>query len=171
MNAARFRLLASVLGLWIAMVTASSAHPHNNSIGTAEWIEDAKALEVGLKMSVDDLEDLLNTKKKEVRLGNSDDKSTETALKGYILKHLNVTSPEDQTLPVEWIGYEVEESDTWIYLLFKFPGANMKGCKMTNSLLVAKNELQVNFINVKKGKQRTTLKFNKRHTKLKLPNF
>ena len=164
-------VFAWMLGLWVAMLTAALAHPHNSSIGTADWIADSKSLEVALKVSIDDLEDLLSTDKKEVRLGNANDKPAENALKAYILQHVAIGTTKGQTVPVEWIGYEVEESDTWIYLQFTFPTATMKDCRLTNTILVAENDQQVNFINVKKGKRHKTLKFNKRRTRLKLPSF
>ncbi|NCF85441.1 MAG: hypothetical protein GWQ08_07895 [Verrucomicrobiaceae bacterium] len=167
MRAATFILLSL-----LALVTTptTKAHPHNVSIGTAEWIEETHSFEVSIKLSVEDLEEILikQTKQKDLILDGKS-KPAEALVKTYVLAHLSITKPDGTMVPAKWIGYEIDDATAWLYIEFPLGTPKLKGHVLQNNLLIDAFEQQVNMINVTKGKRRKTLKFRKRDRTQKLP--
>ena len=158
----------------LALVTAplAEAHPHNVSIGTAEWIDETRSFEVSIKLSVEDLEEILikQTKQKDLILDGKS-KPAEALVKTYVLSHLSIKKPDDTMVPAKWIGYEVDDATAWLYIEFSLGTPTLKGHVFKNNLLIDAFEQQVNMINLTKGKKRKTLKFRKRGRTQKLPNW
>ena len=163
-------ILLGILGLLTAPL--AEAHPHNVSIGTAQWIDDTQSFEVSIKLSVEDLEEVLiqQTKRKDMTLDGKS-KADEALVKTYTLTHLNITKPDGSMVPAKWIGYEVDDATAWLYIEFLLGTPTMKGHVLRNNLLIDAYEQQINMINLTKGKQRKTLKFRKRDRTQKLPNW
>lgn len=144
-------------------------HPHNVSSGTAQWIEETQSLEVALQVSVEDLEEILIKQlKRELTL---DGKSAEKELKTYVESHVKAHHADKTTVKSKWIGYEVDDATAWIYIEFSFGKPTMKGCTLTNSILIDTFEHQTNLLNVTRGKKRKTLKFRKRQQECGLPSW
>lgn len=168
------RTVAFILLGFLSLVTAplSEAHPHNVSIGTAQWIDDTQSFEVSIKLSVEDLEEVLiqQTKQKDLTLDGKS-KTDEALVKTYALTHLSIKKPDGTLVPAKWIGYEVDDATAWLYVEFPLGTPALKGHVLRNTLFIDAFEQQVNMINLAKGKQRKTLKFRKRNHTQKLPNW
>lgn len=167
-----------MIRIWIAaflaiMLTSNvTAHPHNVSAGTAAWIEETQSLEVEIKLSVEDLEEILAEQLKDKHLvldGKS--KKANKAVEAYVMSQVAIAGPDKKLVPAKWIGYEVDDATAWLYIEFTIGQTNMKGHVMQNTLLIDPFEEQVNFVNVTRGKKRKTLKFRKRNRTQKLPSW
>lgn len=162
------------IAAFLAIVLAQSvlAHPHNVSSGTAEWIAETQSLEVAIKLSVEDLEEILIEKLKiKDLLIDGKSKKPDKAVEAYAMAQVTITTPDKKLVPAKWIGYEVEDATAWLYIEFTFGQTSMKGHVMQNTLFIDNFEEQVNFVNVTKGKKRKTLKFRRRNRTQKLPSW
>ncbi len=139
----------------------ASAHPHNVSLATAEWIGETRSFEVALKLSAEDLEEILCRDQPKFRVDDPS-KATTKRIQSYVAAHFFVTHGKDKRIDTKWIGHEIEGADAWIYVELPFGEVNPSKCKLTNTLFVKDFENQINFVNFKNGKKRKSLRFTAR---------
>lgn len=123
------------------------------SITDMEFNPETKSLQISMKLFVDDLDAVLE-KEQEVKvfLGTKKEHSeADQFIKEYLNTHFFIEQSKG-SLPVTFIGKEVDKDYTWIYLEVK----NFKvkdETLLTNSMLIDYFIDQTNKINYKEGEE------------------
>lgn len=93
------------------------AHPFYVSISEINYKSETKSLEISLRIFTDDLENAIQDwSHKKLYLGESNEiTQADSLLKQYIFQVLSIEI-EDEKLKLIYLGKEVEQELTWIYL-------------------------------------------------------
>lgn len=159
------RFAARLLGLVLAIacVGGAAAHPFHVSIAEGEWNAETKCLEVALRVSPEDLETALTKQAKEkVRLEETE--NVDEQITAYLNAHFRLReSADEDPLKLKWTGKEITTKAAWLYFEIEAPNG-VEGLELTNKLLVEEEETQINTVVLRHGKQKTTLRFDQKHT-------
>ncbi|WP_057938958.1 DUF6702 family protein [Algoriphagus resistens] len=122
------------------------AHPFHLSLTEIRWNKDTKKLEISQKIFWDDLEIALSGYHNESIdfLNPANKEKLHKQIQSYLLEQ-NTIWIEESVVPINFIGYEVEEDAAWFYLeseLVKKPTS----LKVKNSLLVTNFPDQKNVV-------------------------
>ena len=140
-----------------ASTQVASAHPFHASLTEAEWNEEAKRLEVTVKLDPNDLEKAV--RRITGRTIDIEEKSAEKAIRAYLTSAFRVRADSlKETKPIElkWIGYEVDLKNAWLYFEVPLP-AGPTGIEITNTLLHGDVHHQKNYVTVKAGEKKASL--------------
>lgn len=140
------------------MITMSMIHPYYVGVVEINWVTKSK-FEVSVKLFTDDLQKAIyqNRKIKFQSMVKSDENKREIEV--YVksrLKILQQLPKKTSIIPLELIGWEIEEEATWIY----FQCNNVKSIKsdkdisIQNQLLYNVLEKQVTIIHCTKNGER-----------------
>lgn len=144
--------------------TICSAHKFYMSITEMYYNEQLKSLEIIVKLFTDDIEKALEEKVDyKVFLGSKQEHElTDSLLRSYFNDHVEITE-NDKSLELEFLGKEVDQDYTWLYIEVPNFKANQKH-KLKQTLLMDVFEEQKNQVNYKYQDQITTLDFLKTKT-------
>lgn len=137
------------------------AHPFYVSICEIDYKSETKSLEISLRIFTEDLENTLQdwgTDK--LYLGETNEiAQADSLLKKYIFQELSIEI-EEEKLQLEFLGKEIEQELTWIYLEAKnIP--DFDKIKISNRLLVQSFPSQTNLIHVNHRQQTKSLLLSK----------
>ncbi len=135
-------------------------HPGHASLSEAEYNSKTGKLEIAMQVHAPDLEELLR-KRSQGKIKLDQSKATDAALQDYLKRVFVVVDRSGKSRPLEWVGKEIEVQDVWLYFEVPIPDGP-QGIRIKNTLLLDFAEDQVNTMNFKNGKQRTSLIFNQR---------
>jgi hypothetical protein len=159
------RTATFVFGLALLMACAANAaaHPFHVSIAEGEWNAETKRLEVSLRVSPEDLEAALTKQAKErVRLEEMENVDEQIA--AYLQEHFCFRkNADEEPLKLKWTGKEITTKAAWLYFELEAPDG-VDGLELTNNILVDEEETQINTVVLRQGKQKTTLRFDKKRT-------
>lgn len=93
------------------------AHPFHISLTEIKWNEETEHLEISQKIFWDDLEIALSQRYDESIdfLNPANKEKLSKQIESY-LQEQNMIWIEDHTVPLNFIGYEIEEDAAWFYL-------------------------------------------------------
>ena len=152
-NSLLFKVFSLLFSITILLGNTANAHKFYMSITDMEYNAESKSLQISMKLFVDDFEQVLE-QEQEVRILLGTEKEHPNAnvfIKEYINTHFIVEQSKG-SLPVTFIGKEVDKDYAWIYLEIK----NFKvkdGTLLTSSMLLDYFTEQTNKINYKKGEE------------------
>ena len=146
------------LSLFLLGSPLFGSHPFYVSICEMNYKSETESLEISLRIFTDDLERTLQdwgTEK--LYLGElNESPKTDSLLKKYILQVLSIEI-EGETTSVEFIGKEVEQALTWVYLEAKNV-PNFDKIMISNRMLFQSFPEQTNLIHVnQRGKIKSLL--------------
>lgn len=145
----------------IALTVAPLGHAHKYHVSIAEMElnRETKSLEVGLKLTPEDLEKALSQRiQKRVQLGRTD--SVDSLITGYLVDSFRVAPPGGEDLELRWVGKEVTHKEAWLFFELPWEG-QLQGLTVSNTILFEVAPNQVNTVNIKNGPARMSLSFTK----------
>lgn len=131
----------------------TSAHPFYVSICEINYNTTSKSLEISLRIFTDDLENALQDwGAGKLYLGEVNEiEKADSVLEDYIFKVLSIELDQKKT-NLEFLGKEVEQELTWIYLEAKNI-SDFEKISITNRLLFQSFPGQTNLIHVNKHQE------------------
>ena len=156
----------SVRGLEAALIVVlmlaspshvGAAHKFHASLTQIEVNANSKTVEVGIRVFVDDLEEALTRRAgRRVRLGTTS--NFDALALAYVGASLKLDDAAGKRLVFAWIGKETSVDVVWLYV--EAPLATpIEGGRLENSLFFELFDDQVNTVNIKDGRRRSTLTF------------
>ena len=146
----------------VSFVSVAWAHPSHLSLAEAEWNAQTGSLEVALKVLPLDLERAL---KRQFGRDVDLDKTPQKALDGMITRYLQqgfwLTDAEGRKRTWRWVGKEVSVKEAWLYFEADLPGG-LQGVQIGSRFFMELQNDQVNWVNLRQGKRRLTLKLHAR---------
>ena len=94
-------------------------HPFHVSVVDIKYKEDQKALQISIRIFLDDLEKTLGAYSGNSGLDITDEGSWEFVdeqLKKYLFEHLKLSDHKGATLKMNHVGAEIEKDAMWCYL-------------------------------------------------------
>lgn len=151
------------LGLLIACAANAVAHPFHVSIAEGEWNAETKCLEVSLRVSPEDLETAL-TKQASEKVRLEETENVDEQITAYLQEHFHFRKREKEApLKLKWTGKEITTKAAWLYFEIEAPDG-VENLELSNDLFVAEEKTQINTVILRQGEQKTTLRFDKKHT-------
>lgn len=135
-----------------------SAHPFYVSICEVNYNSETKSLEISLRIFTDDLEKTMQDWSAEkLYLGeNNESQKTDSLLKNYILQELTI-AVDGKSTPFHFIGKEVVQALTWIYLETENI-SDFEKIELSNRILFQTFPSQTNLVHVNnKGETKSLL--------------
>ena len=148
-----FKVFTLLFSITLLLGNTSNAHKFYMSITDMEYNSKSKSLQISMKLFVDDIEQVLE-KEQDVRMLLGTEKehpNTDQFIKTYLKTHFFIEQSKG-SIPITFIGKEVDKDYAWIYLEVK----NFKvkdETLVTNSMLLDYFTEQTNKINYKKGEE------------------
>lgn len=132
-------------------------HPFHLSNAEVEWNDDAKSLEIALKVWPIDLEEALeNETKRSLDLDKTED--IDELIVAYLQSHFVFRQEDGTAAGIEWLGKEVSVKSAWLY--FEIPlEQSPEGMVVENTLFFEHLQDQVNLLQYRTGRRRMTLRF------------
>ncbi len=124
------------------------SHPFYVSICEVNYKSETETLEISLRIFTDDLEQTMQDwSNKKLYLGESNEiAQADSLLKSYIFQVFSIEVDEEKPV-IKYLGKEVEQELTWIYLEAKnIP--DFDKISISNRLLFQSNPSQTNLIHV-----------------------
>lgn len=143
-NAIRFILLT----FFLFAGTLFGAHPFYVSISELNYNNETKSLEISLRIFTNDLERTMQDWSAEkLYLGEENESpKADSLLKNYVLQELTI-AVKGKTVPIHFIGKEVEQELTWIYFeTLNTPSFDQ--IKISNRILFQSFPAQTNLVHV-----------------------
>ena len=149
-----------------SLTTTVFAHSSHVSVAQADWNAKSQKLEVALRVHAIDLERVIRVRTGK-NLNLDDTKDVEKAVIAYLTENFIVgrefekpKSGRSQKVlkpqKMEWVGMEVEIKYAWLY--FEVPlKEGIEGTRFSNTMFFEHLTNQANTINLKHGKQRTSV--------------
>ena len=91
----------------------------------------------------------------------------EDHLRTYFVERFKLAD-EERELPLQWVGFEADQHYLWVYQELE-QAPNLAGLTVTNRLLTAHFERQVNTVNYKQADRSGSLVFDEGHGQHKIP--
>lgn len=133
-----------IFALLFAFTSAASLHPYYVSTTEIRVNSTQKTINLSCKMFTDDLQDALSTLYKvPVELQKRNAKA-DSLLNIYIKERMEIMIGEEK-VNFQYLGYEIEEENTWCYFESTFRSAE-KSVKVKASILYESFDSQTNFI-------------------------
>lgn len=148
--------------LVLPLAGARVAHPFHSSIAEVEFNPQTQSLEVSVRLFTDDLEGALAAWKRLPKVNLADTAASRSLARDYVLAHFNINCGRGQW---RYYGYEAEGDATWLHFELAGCGPCRTGT-MTNSLMVARFDDQMNLVNFKQGQEKKSFLFNAKKTRI-----
>ena len=110
--------LRQLLFAILLLTCMSMMHPYYVGVTEINWVT-AKKFDVSLKLITDDLQTAIYKSQKVKYKSTVKSAANQTALMKYILGNFNIqvsSLKKNRNVPLKFIGWEIEEEATWIYL-------------------------------------------------------
>lgn len=155
--------MAVVLFKWLMTSLVAFMHPFYVGVTEIQHNEKEKALEISVKLFVDDFESALNKQHgTTVDLTHPKDPAkTNEQVSAYLQQHLHV-KVNGQAVKIEFLGYEKEREAAWCYIQVSNI-ASVKKLEVENSLLYEVFDKQIHLIHV-------TVKDHRKSNKVSFPD-
>ena len=142
------------------------AHPFHVTIAEAEHNVSAKTLEVALRVNSVDLEAILS-KRTNRKVDLDETKDVDAMIVSYLNEAFRIETAAKAPVKLKWVGKETEVKTAWLY--FEFPVADgIDGLRVSDRVFFELEPDQTNTINLKRGKDRASLRFTRQTPALNL---
>ena len=161
-RAPRRRALAALLaacaclcGGWPARPVG--AHKFYTSLARVEYNEEAKTVEVALRVFADDLE-LALTRRSGRRVYLDRTKDAPDLVIAYLRETFEITGRDGRRAELRWVGMETEADRAWLYFEAPLPDG-LSGATLRDRVMLELFRTQVNLVNLKYGGRQLDLVF------------
>ena len=160
----------SVLALSIAISCPALAHRFHVSLSEIEFDPETGRLEVALQVHPEHLEVALAKENGRGRVRLDSTGNVDRLIVRYLSTHFVLTDSHGERRRLRWVGKEVEVQSAWLYFEFTLP-CGPAGARLENRVLVEPGNKQVNTVNLRIGKARSSQTFTEKEPRalLKMP--
>ena len=141
--------MANILYQWLVVACTAVVHPFFVSMTDINYNENAKSLEISVRIFTDDFENTLrkyHTEKIDI-LHPADKEAMNGYVRDYIQQHLQLKI-NDKTVQLSFVGYEQQSESIWSY--FEVNNVDtVNKVSIVNTLLHDYNTNQINMMHVK----------------------
>lgn len=132
----------------LLLILATVFHPYFVSVTEIKHSQKAGTLQISTKIFYEDLEKALTNQgvAKIDILKSQKSPVANKLIAEYLKKHL-IIKINGQAIPVEYLGYEIEEDSAWSYMEAKTSG-DVKTVQVVNDILFAQHESQINIVHI-----------------------
>ena len=150
----RFIRASSLLALFLLLPYSTLAHKYFTSLTTVQLSEDKQSLEIIHRLTTHDLEFAL-TELSDSKV-NLEHQKFSPLLKSYVEQSFSILC-DNASVP-EWVGFESDIHDTWIYQELSF-STQPTTCTIGDTILMQHFPEQVNTVNYQIGRKQGSLVF------------
>ena len=139
---------------------AAAAHKFHTSFAEANYNAETGALEVSLRTFPDDLAEALRRRAGGRVPGAEKDrkKAFEDAVAAYVGETFRLKTAGGEAVKIVWVGMDAGADSAWLYFEAALPGG-VEGAQLRNTFLADLFDDQVNLVNVRAGKRKAALRF------------
>lgn len=145
-----------VLSAFLVLSTWANAHKFYTSLTQVEYNPKTQSAEVIMNVFTDDLEMAISDHHK--RKITSRDRDFNKLCYQYLDAKFQLKDPENQSLKNQYVGLEIKRDMVSIYLEVKLL-QGLSNSSLTQVILLESNNEQTNIVNLKNGKNKTSLIF------------
>ena len=133
---------------------------------TLHYNSNLESIEITIKVSIEDLENSLESKDSEkLRIGTAKENlSVNKKIENYFIERLKIYTNNQRT-KINWIGKELHKNLHDIYLYFEIPNCNkngeIKSIKLTNTIFLETEINQSNIVLIELNDKNFNLTFTK----------
>jgi hypothetical protein len=146
-------------------------HAFHTSLTQIEYNSKEKSLEISIRVFTDDFETALTKFNSGKKVAITADNKNDVLISKYIQQHFAFISPQKQPKNYNFIGKEIEEQATWIYVeLPDYLPVGRQGQPLSNGISLQNNILielfddQTNLVNFTVLANKKTFIFNSKKT-------
>ena len=138
----------NISSILVTLLMVCSLHPLHVSVTEIEMDEKDKALEITMRVFVDDLELTFrkNRHQPELDVLNPKTTTTDQLVQDYLKKHFAITL-DNKPQVVQYLGHEVED-DTFIFYIEVAHVKKWKMIQVKNDMIMETHEDQSNLVHV-----------------------
>ena len=149
-----------ILGVLLISLTSSrQAHDFHASITQMVYNQKEKTFEISIRIFTDDFEKALSAASN-TKIQLAANEKTDALIEKYIQSHFGYVNPQKQSVPIKYIGHEIEADANWLYLEMPYTESLTGGTLKQNALMELFDD-QVNMINIQYQSQKKTFVFRK----------
>jgi len=149
--------VAFLIGLLSLGVQPVDAHKFHASLAEAEYNDRDRRVEISLRLFPDDLEEALG-RSSGIRVRLDDTPNVDRRAVAYLRERLALVDRDGHALDLEWVGMEIRVDEVWLYV--QAPSTvGLDGATVSDRIFFELFDDQVNTLNLKQGRSRTTLVF------------
>jgi len=145
-----YKFITILIVLSLQICSFAPAHKYYFSLTEIKANTFSKTISVSAKLFIDDLESALQkTNNVKFDLSKStENKAVQNAVFNYMNKHLQIYL-DGKIVPLNLVGFEIENEVVWIYLESKLNNKEFKCTKIINSILYDFSADQSNLVQFK----------------------
>lgn len=139
---------------------AASAHKFHTSFAEANYNAETGSLEVSLRTFPDDLAEALRRRPGgRVPPAEKDRKKAfEEGVAAYVGETFRLKTAAGEPVKLKWVGMDAGADSVWLYFEAALPGG-VEGAELRSTFLADLYDDQVNLVNVRAGKRKASLRF------------
>lgn len=149
---------------------AAAAHKFHTSFAEASYNAETGALEVSLRTFPDDLAEIVRRRsgasasaaegerKAAAATEGERKKAFEEAVAAYVRETFLLKTARGEAAKLTWVGMDAGADSVWLYFEAALPGG-VEGAQLRNTFLADLFDDQVNLVNVRAGKRKAALRF------------
>jgi hypothetical protein len=139
-------------------------HAFHTSLTQIEYNAKEKSLEISIRVFTDDFETALTKFNSGKKVAITADNKNDALISKYIQQHFAFISPQKQPKNYNFIGKEIEEQATWIYVELPDYQPLSDGISLQNNILTELFDDQTNLVNFTVFANKKTFIFNSKKT-------
>lgn len=148
----------AILAFLLFFAGAAFSHKFYTSITEMHYNADTRSVEVIIHVFANDLEQATaKFHQKELKIERH---GFDSLAFSYIAEQFRLQNSKDELKKINPVGIEYEKDHATIYLEIALP-EGLKHCRLSNKLFTEMFSQQTNIVNIKEGKLKKTLVFNK----------
>lgn len=153
----RCRVFIASLAACAIFAQAALAHKFHESLSQLEYNEQARTVELSLRLFADDLEESLSRRAgKKVRIDKTE--NADALALAYVQDAFELINRDGERKRFRWVGMEVKVDVVWVYVETEMP-EGLGAARLRNRIFFDLFDDQVNRINLKAGAARSSLVF------------
>jgi len=160
-------LRAAAAAAALLLATAGGhAHPIHTSVAEADYNGASGALEVSLRVFIDDFEAALSVHvRRRLSLEKTPPAEFDEATRAYLAEKFTVLARDGKPAALRWVGRETkaDANELWFHFEVPLPGG-VEGARLHHNALGEQFPNQINSVRVRDSGRQTTLVFLPRQT-------
>ncbi|MEM9894815.1 MAG: DUF6702 family protein [Bacteroidota bacterium] len=130
------------------LTTILALHPFHVSVADIKYKEEQDAIQISMRIFIDDLELAIQTFKENAQISITDKgswKNTDEFIGEYLLEHLDIYDYREKEFQLQYLGAEIEEDVVWAYLEIE-KVKKLRKITITNTVLLETYSDQENLV-------------------------